>query len=76
MMLPFCKAMPAVGVFGLARVEHGDGAPGDRHLPHRLRILPIEVHAVGDEVAMAVLHVDIGDRGEDSRRLRQSTGRA
>src|SRR6266702_240969 len=31
-------------------------------------VLPIEVHAVGDEVAMAVGHVDVGDCGEDSGR--------
>jgi hypothetical protein len=30
-----------------------------------LHILPIEIYAVGDEVAMAVGDVDVGDCGED-----------
>jgi len=33
-----------------------------------MHIPPIEVHAVGDEVTMAVGYVDVGDRGEDSGR--------
>ena len=49
-------------------VEHGDRASLDGHLPHGLYILPIQIHAVGDEVAMAVSHVDVGDRGQDCGR--------
>jgi hypothetical protein len=49
-------------------VEHGDRASLDGHLTHGLYILPIQIHAVGDEVAMAVSHVDVGDRGQDCGR--------
>ncbi|MFL5696960.1 MAG: hypothetical protein ACJ797_07620 [Ktedonobacteraceae bacterium] len=41
------------------RVEHGDRTTTDWHLPHGNVVLPVEIHAVGDEVAMAVGHVDV-----------------